>query len=79
MFNSVVVFGDLPFIVPVFAMYTVGTLAAIFISLPLLAYLIGVRYIPHNQIGIIEKLWSPFGSLKDGGIVAVDGRAGYQA
>src|SRR2546430_2023356 len=32
----------------------------------LLAWLFGVRYIPHNSVGIVEKLWSPKGSLSEG-------------
>jgi uncharacterized membrane protein YqiK len=41
--------------------------------------LIGVRYIPHRRVGIIEKLWSRAGSLADGRIIAFEGEAGYQA
>jgi uncharacterized membrane protein YqiK len=39
----------------------------------------GVRYIPHNQVGIVEKLWSPSGSLTRGRIIALEGEAGFQA
>lgn len=28
-------------------------------------YLLGVRYIPHNRVGIIEKFWSPLGPTGD--------------
>jgi uncharacterized membrane protein YqiK len=42
-------------------------------------YCIGVRYIPNNRVGIIEKLWSSRGSVKAGGILALHGEAGYQA
>ena len=45
----------------------------------LFIWLIGLRYIPHNKIGVIEKLWSPYGSLKDGRIISIDRQAGYQA
>ncbi len=45
----------------------------------LLPWLLGVRYIPHHKVGIIEKLWSAQGSLEDGQIVALDGKAGFQA
>ena len=38
---------------------------------------IGLRFIPNNKIGIIEKLWSAQGSLKDQ-IIALKGEAGYQ-
>jgi uncharacterized membrane protein YqiK len=38
-----------------------------------------VRHIPNNRVGIIEKLWSPSGSLIEGQLIATDGKAGYQA
>lgn len=41
-------------------------------------YLLGVvRYIPNNRIGIVEKLWSPKGSVKHG-LLALGGEAGFQ-
>lgn len=45
----------------------------------ILAWLVGIRYIPHNKVGIIEKLWSLKGSLEKGKIIALDGEAGFQA
>src|SRR5882724_8718753 len=48
------------------------------IALAVLAWLCGIRYIPHNKVGIIEKLWSPSGSLTEGRIVARQGEAGFQ-
>ncbi|MHC4562758.1 MAG: SPFH domain-containing protein [Planctomycetota bacterium] len=42
-------------------------------------WLLGVRYIPHSKVGIIEKLWSFRGSLKEGQIVCLAGEAGFQA
>jgi len=42
------------------------------------AWLLGVRYIPHTKVGIVEKLWASKGSLKEGRIVAAEGEAGYQ-
>lgn len=38
----------------------------------------GIRYIPNEKIGIIEKGWSLKGSLSDGDIVALNGEAGFQ-
>ena len=35
------------------------------------------RYIPNNQVGIVEKLWSTRGSI-DGGFIALNGEAGYE-
>ena len=37
------------------------------------------RYIPNNSVGVVEKLWSPGGSVPEGQIIALDGEAGYQA
>jgi uncharacterized membrane protein YqiK len=37
------------------------------------------RYIPNNYVGIVEKLWSPLGSVTDGQIIALEGEAGFQA
>ena len=48
-------------------------------GLVLLLLIIGVRYIPHRHVGIIEKLWSPKGSLGEGRILALNGEAGFQA
>lgn len=48
------------------------------ILLFVIPWLLGVRYIPHSSIGIIEKLWSSRGSLKEGGIIALEGEAGFQ-
>ena len=41
--------------------------------------LLGIVYIPHTQVGIIEKIWSAKGSLKEGQIIARNGEAGFQA
>src|SRR5262245_66476210 len=35
------------------------------------------RYIPNDRVGIVEKLWSPSGSVKHG-IIALEGEAGFQ-
>jgi uncharacterized membrane protein YqiK len=45
----------------------------------ILVWLCGVRYVPHNRVGVIEKFWSFTGSLKHGGIIALNGEAGFQA
>jgi hypothetical protein len=54
-----------------------AALAAIILILAALG-LVGCRYIPHNRVGVIEKLWSPKGSLKEGRIVASHEEAGFQ-
>ncbi len=52
------------------------------IALVVLIYLprvLGVVYIPHTRVGLIEKLWSAKGSLSEGKIIAVAGEAGMQS
>ena len=41
--------------------------------------LAGLRYISNNRVGIVEKLWSPKGSVPEGRIIALNGEAGFQA
>ena len=40
--------------------------------------LAGLRIIPNDQVGIVEKLWSSKGSVTEGRIIALYGEAGYQ-
>src|SRR5260370_26204289 len=35
------------------------------------------RYIPNNQVGIVEKMWAVKGSIKSG-FIALRGEAGFQ-
>src|SRR4026208_965224 len=42
-------------------------------------WLLGVRYIPHNRVGVVEKLWSPRGALPGGRLIARGGGARVQA
>ena len=41
--------------------------------------LAGVRYIANDKVGVVEKLWSGSGSVRDGSIIALNGEAGFQA
>ena len=41
--------------------------------------LAGLRYIANNRVGVVEKLWSAKGSVPEGGIIALEGEAGFQA
>jgi uncharacterized membrane protein YqiK len=52
---------------------------AVLLFLLFLPRLLGIVYIPHTQVGIIEKIWSSKGSLKEGQIIARNGEAGFQA
>jgi len=62
-------------LIQVVALWTAAGLAAVW----LICWLAGVRYIPHNKVGVVEKLWSPKGSLSKGRIVALEGEAGFQS
>jgi uncharacterized membrane protein YqiK len=56
-----------------------GLFAAIVMSgLALFAWLT-VRYIPNDSVGVVEKLWSSRGGVREGAIIALNGEAGYQA
>lgn len=60
--------------------FSLGIVASVLIVIAALVYLLlGVRYIPHRRVGIIEKLWSASGSLTEGRIIALNGEAGFQA
>ena len=49
-----------------------------FLLLVLVLFLLsGIRYIPNNKIGIVEKRMSGRGSIKSG-IIALNGEAGFQ-
>jgi uncharacterized membrane protein YqiK len=52
---------------------------AVVVLLICLPRLLGIVYIPHTQVGIIEKIWSGKGSLREGQIIARNGEAGLQA
>ncbi len=58
---------------------TAAFAASIILVLAVLRLVLGVRYIPHNKLGVVERLWSVRGSLKDGRIIALEGEAGFQA
>ena len=56
----------------------VGALAIVLFMI-CLSRLLGIVYIPHTQVGIIEKIWSSKGSLRQGQIIARNNEAGFQA
>jgi uncharacterized membrane protein YqiK len=60
-------------------LYMMFAIAVGVVAVFLVAWLAGVRYIPHSRVGIVEKLWSGSGSLTAGRIVALNGEAGFQA
>jgi uncharacterized membrane protein YqiK len=59
--------------------WTVIAALGVFVLLLVLPWLLGLRYIPHNNVGVVEKLWSPLGSLGKGRIIACAAEAGFQS
>ncbi len=60
--------------------WTLPVLLIVFVPvLLLLIYWLTVRYIPNEQVGVVEKLWSRAGSVPEGTIIALNGEAGFQA
>jgi hypothetical protein len=57
------------------AIYAGGALA----TLLLLSLFTGVHFIPNNRVGIVEKLWSLRGQVREGRLMVLDGETGYQA
>jgi uncharacterized membrane protein YqiK len=51
--------------------------SGIFLLLALIRLSNIFRYIPNNQVGVVEKLWSPKGSI-EGGFIALNGEAGFE-
>ena len=61
-------------------MFALNGLAIVAVAVGLLVVLVllwGVRYIPNDRVGVIEKRWSLKGSIKSG-FIALNGEAGYQ-
>ncbi len=62
-------------------MFALGGIAFIAVGVvvffALLFVMSGVRYIPNDRVGIVEKRWSANGSVKSG-IIALAGEAGFQ-
>lgn len=61
-------------------MFAVSGLVLVGVALALLLLLVllsGIRYIPNDRVGIVEKRWSFGGSLKSG-FIALGGEAGFQ-
>ena len=51
--------------------------AAVIVFLALIRSANIFRYIPNNQVGIVEKLWSARGSI-EAGFIALNGEAGFE-
>jgi uncharacterized membrane protein YqiK len=58
--------------------WVAGAAVAVFLLVILAFEAMGMRYIPNNRVGVVEKLWSPKGSVGEGRILALSGEAGYQ-
>jgi len=69
-----------------YGMYIIGGIVAAvvvalvcFLGARLTLGALGVRFIPNDRVGIIEKLWSGKGSVGEGRILAFNGEAGFEA
>src|SRR5580704_5386729 len=51
----------------------------LFIFFSFAAFLLGIKSIPNNSVGIVERKWSGAGSVREGQIIALKSEAGYQA
>jgi uncharacterized membrane protein YqiK len=67
-------FPDLPLLL----VQVAGGLVGLLILVGLFFWLT-MRYIPNQQVGVVEKLWSRAGSVTEGSIIALNGEAGFQA
>ncbi len=56
---------------------TLITIVYIILGLIILTFLFGIRFIPNNRIGLVEKRFGSKGSIKSG-LIALNGEAGYQ-
>lgn len=52
-------------------------IAGVLVCVKCVVWLIGIRYISNNEVGIVTKWWSKKGSLKEQ-IIALHGESGYQ-
>jgi uncharacterized membrane protein YqiK len=59
-------------------LWVVAGMVAAVCAIPATAFCLGVRHISNNRVGIVEKLWSSQGSVKEGRLLAMRGEAGYQ-
>jgi uncharacterized membrane protein YqiK len=59
--------------------FLVALVPVLVFGLLLGAWLLGLRYVSHSDVGVVEKLWSSSGSLSGGSIIAVRGEAGFQS
>ena len=51
---------------------------AVVVGIIALIELAGLRVIPNDRVGVIEKLWSPKGSVTEGRIIALSARPGIR-
>lgn len=50
---------------------------AVVVIVALMTFFSGIRFIPNNRIGLVEKRWSLKGALRKG-LIALNGESGYQ-
>lgn len=63
----------------VWLMYLAYGVGAVVVAAFLFALCSGMHIIPNNRVGIVEKLWSLRGQVREGRLMVLDGETGYQA
>src|SRR5262249_49953990 len=76
MYTPALLFADTG--IPLIGWAAIGLIGLV-VGLILLVELLGLALIPNTRVGIIEKLWSPKGSVSEGRIIALNDEAGFQA
>lgn len=61
------------------SMYAIPTVLTFVAIAAILLFWLMFRYIPNNNVGVVEKLWSLSGSVAEGGIIALNSEAGFQS
>jgi uncharacterized membrane protein YqiK len=74
--ESLIVLAVAP--IPAVWIWAVAILLVLLAALAAAPLALGMRYIPHDCVGIVEKLWSPKGSVGEGQLLSLRGEAGYQ-
>ena len=70
---------DISFLTEGSFLTTAGSIIVGLIAFYLIIFkVLGLRIIGTNEVGIVEKWWSPKGNLKDGKFIATNGEAGFQ-
>src|SRR5262245_43725644 len=57
---------------------SIGLVLLVFVLFALLIVSMGLRFVPNNRVGVVEKRFSNNGSVATGSFIALNDEAGYQ-